>query len=558
MRCVPNHLHLLLVGLALLLPGTVRAQVIGNVFGEMYLSADPEERVPYVQDVLPFTDFTFHVIAAIDFTDDGRPSDNFTNGMSAWEAALSVPAEITVTDRELLPLGASDSGTGDDNFIVDLGTTVLANSTPFTLVTYTAQVMNASVPEDLIITLGPASPSTGGTQTPSWTEAGNLQIHPFLEWSDNRFVVNCVGEDECGGSIDAPLGSLYLTASEGTERLPYNENLPAFASFTLNLVVAIDFADIGRGAENPFNGLTAWEAGLDVPADVLITGVTYYPLQSVDVQSGNDNFVVGTGTRVTAADTPAVLVELSCILPNQVPPTDLILTITGSTPSTENLDVPLWLEDLNGKFHPFADAGDRFVVNCATEEECNSTSVALSGGTVDARADAVTLSWRTADAAGNLDFSVWRIRDGIPTRVEAPVQRDGARYQVEDRGVRAGTSYRYRVEAARDGEPVDVLELAATTPLPIGVVLEQNHPNPFNPRTTLRFQLPAAAVVSVDVFDARGRWVTNLLSGQRPAGTTELVWDGTDAAGQAVGSGVYHYRLQTPDREETRRMLLLR
>jgi len=64
--------------------------------------------------------------------------------------------------------------------------------------------------------------------------------------------------------------------------------------------------------------------------------------------------------------------------------------------------------------------------------------------------------------------------------------------------------------------------------------------------------------VSVDVFDARGRWVTNLQDGPRPAGTTTLVWDGTDATGRAVGSGVYHYRLRTPDREQTRRMLLLR
>jgi hypothetical protein len=74
--------------------------------------------------------------------------------------------------------------------------------------------------------------------------------------------------------------------------------------------------------------------------------------------------------------------------------------------------------------------------------------------------------------------------------------------------------------------------------------LHRNQPNPFNPLTTLRFEVPAAGRVRLEVYDAAGRLVRVLLDADLPAGGHQAVWDGRNAAGQAVASGSYLARLQ--------------
>ncbi len=73
----------------------------------------------------------------------------------------------------------------------------------------------------------------------------------------------------------------------------------------------------------------------------------------------------------------------------------------------------------------------------------------------------------------------------------------------------------------------------------------RNFPNPFNPQTTIRFSLPFREEVSLVIFDVKGRLVRRLIAPERrDAGLYNEVWNGTDDAGQRVGSGVYFYRLQ--------------
>jgi hypothetical protein len=93
---------------------------------------------------------------------------------------------------------------------------------------------------------------------------------------------------------------------------------------------------------------------------------------------------------------------------------------------------------------------------------------------------------------------------------------------------------------------------------PIALSLEQNVPNPFNPATRIRFSLPEAARVNVTVFDVQGRRVVTLVDAMVGGGTKEVVWNGRDAHGQPVGSGVYFCRLTTGDRTLTRKMVLLK
>lgn len=83
-------------------------------------------------------------------------------------------------------------------------------------------------------------------------------------------------------------------------------------------------------------------------------------------------------------------------------------------------------------------------------------------------------------------------------------------------------------------------------------------PNPFNPLTTIRFELAAPAHVAIAVFDAGGRLVRRLVDRRTGAGRHEVTWNGLDGVGNAAASGVYFYRLMTPGFVETRKMVLLR
>lgn len=88
--------------------------------------------------------------------------------------------------------------------------------------------------------------------------------------------------------------------------------------------------------------------------------------------------------------------------------------------------------------------------------------------------------------------------------------------------------------------------------------LLNNYPNPFNPSTTIRFELNRMCKVKLQVFDLLGRRVRTLFSGRMSAGRHTRIWDGKDEAGNPVSSGVYIYRLQTANKAQTKKMVLLR
>ncbi|HPF36164.1 MAG TPA: FlgD immunoglobulin-like domain containing protein [Candidatus Krumholzibacteria bacterium] len=99
---------------------------------------------------------------------------------------------------------------------------------------------------------------------------------------------------------------------------------------------------------------------------------------------------------------------------------------------------------------------------------------------------------------------------------------------------------------------------APETP-PAAAALAAAVPNPFNPSTTLAFDLPAAAAARLDVFDVSGRRVRRLWEGTAPAGRSEVTWDGRDDGGRALPSGTYLARLSTAAGETpVRRLTLVR
>lgn len=92
-----------------------------------------------------------------------------------------------------------------------------------------------------------------------------------------------------------------------------------------------------------------------------------------------------------------------------------------------------------------------------------------------------------------------------------------------------------------------------------GVVLYPSFPNPFNPTTTISFELDESSIVHLDVFGVDGAWVRTLAHGPYSAGVRHYVtWNGRNSSGDAVASGVYLYRLTAGDFQKTRRAVLLK
>lgn len=89
--------------------------------------------------------------------------------------------------------------------------------------------------------------------------------------------------------------------------------------------------------------------------------------------------------------------------------------------------------------------------------------------------------------------------------------------------------------------------------------LEQNQPNPFNPSTTIRYSLSTAGPVTLRIYDVTGAVVRALVDdAHAAAGASEATWNGRDDGGRPVASGVYFYRLQSPNLTLTRKMVLLK
>ena len=99
--------------------------------------------------------------------------------------------------------------------------------------------------------------------------------------------------------------------------------------------------------------------------------------------------------------------------------------------------------------------------------------------------------------------------------------------------------------------------LSGGTALPTDFALGQNYPNPFNPSTIIPYQLPAAGHVRLEVFNILGQRLAMLVDAEQSAGTYTAQWDGTDAAGRAMGAGVYIYRLSSGGMTVSRRMVLV-
>ncbi len=93
---------------------------------------------------------------------------------------------------------------------------------------------------------------------------------------------------------------------------------------------------------------------------------------------------------------------------------------------------------------------------------------------------------------------------------------------------------------------------------PATYALQENYPNPFNPVTTLAYQLPEESQVTITIYDMLGREVTTLVNDRKSAGRYRVQWNATNAEGRSVSSGVYFYRIRTENYEAMKKMVYLK
>ncbi|MFZ1730377.1 MAG: FlgD immunoglobulin-like domain containing protein [Bacteroidota bacterium] len=111
------------------------------------------------------------------------------------------------------------------------------------------------------------------------------------------------------------------------------------------------------------------------------------------------------------------------------------------------------------------------------------------------------------------------------------------------------------------GDPADFPNTTSVRTLPgnvAGFMLEGNFPNPFNPSTTIIFQVAAAAQVRLEIFNSIGSRVRLLSDEHMDAGRYSSSWNGRDDLGRVVESGTYFYRLSAGSFSAVKRMVLIK
>ncbi len=257
-------------------------------------------------------------------------------------------------------------------------------------------------------------------------------------------------------------------------------------------------------------------------------------------------------------------------------------SISGSTTTRDT--TANWVQ-----FSPYVFAAgvrDTFVLSDALFE--SSLPVALVYFRGVATEGGVRLEWRTES---EIDNAYWLVQRREVSQEEADMVSNGGTLQKGDdaafatlervRGqgtkpsatdysqfdpnIEAGKHYAYRLaDVSSAGAVTHSEEILIMAALPKEFALRQNFPNPFNPSTTIRFELPVRAKVSIRIYNILGQEVYELANREFAAGFHGMQWNGINAQNRAVASGVYIYRVVAQSLEgkerfvKTRKMMLVK
>lgn len=183
-----------------------------------------------------------------------------------------------------------------------------------------------------------------------------------------------------------------------------------------------------------------------------------------------------------------------------------------------------------------------------------SSSAGLDGSSVK-------LEWTLAEAGSGMQFHIARKTlpggefEALPPGV---VSGNDLSFSYRDGTALPGETYIYRIDVSDEDGWRTLFESSPISVPPAVAMLFQNHPNPFNPVTTIRYSIPERCFVTLEIFDVSGRRVARLIEEEQPRGDYTFEWNGMEGSGGRAVSGVYLYRLKAGKQTLTRKMVLLR
>jgi hypothetical protein len=229
-----------------------------------------------------------------------------------------------------------------------------------------------------------------------------------------------------------------------------------------------------------------------------------------------------------------------------------------------------------GAWHDLTYPGSDLILRAALQYEayhhypvCDSMAFELEAGIVSvlitnieaaAEGSGISVKWNVAADENIRGFNLYRTGHGGgpagPVNGMQLIPADQRKFS--DLQVRPGVLYEYRLGAVKqDGR--EVMSRPVTAKVKVhSLALEQNYPNPFNPSTTISYSLPERMRVRIAIYNPEGKLVKLLADGIMSGGLKTVGWNGTDAAGTPVASGVYFYQLKAGAKTFTRKMMLLK
>ena len=406
----------------------------------------------------------------------------------------------------------------------------------------------------------------GGTSSPNFPTVSAVQ--PNLNGVSDAFVVGMASDGAqlefssfYGGSKADPANGLAVDADNRI----YLSGTTMSLDFPVQLPLQNGLAGMGDAFVVRFGDTAAWpdtSCTVDVPPDSTLPGMSSIP----DVEL--DGFEIRNTSAVPVAFDYVVTESGLGTLDDNGDPlslagrTPLLAPGESFVPSNPVMQVPpiRHYRELIVTYSVFPvareDLGHIVNMSIFVEPPVPVFITSFSGRAVER---GVALEWDIFADEAVQGFKVYRATgDGNPLAVNGSALIDPLSRGYLDEEVRGGEIYRYTLSVIdEDGaeilSPVVTIEAQAR-----GLALEQNHPNPFNPTTTIEFALPSEGRAELLVFDAKGQRVRTLRSGTLSAGPHSVTWDGRDDAGSSVSSGVYFYRLRASNQTLTRKMLLLK
>jgi hypothetical protein len=190
----------------------------------------------------------------------------------------------------------------------------------------------------------------------------------------------------------------------------------------------------------------------------------------------------------------------------------------------------------------------------------------------DTLRDHINLTWVAVNHADLAGYDIYRGRwqNGVYAKINStPITNTN----YDDYSIADTNLYWYYVVALFSGPDYQAQSIPSNkdfgakwiqvgiesqTKLPTQFALAQNYPNPFNAHTLINYALPTSGRVTLEVFNILGQRIVTLIDSYQEAGYKSIVWNGNDAQGYQVSSGVYFYRLAAPDKSLTKQMLMLK